>query len=276
MSLNPDDFMVSQYDEEANEKFFGEPDGPSEDEDWLNAEAEAVEESGEEEEFQEEDGEEEVTEEGEEEAVEGEEAAGEVEESEAVELPTQSEPPTQNLEQAQQILQNWEAELEERYTKLMTPDRALQILSDPEKVLPQLLREVHVAAVRDAASMFQQMIPVATQSTMRATMEAEQNERAFFSEHKDLLPLKSEFDDFFTQYRSLPMNTGRVFKDISKEAAYVFRARKGLVREDAKAPVRNRPAPPPALGGASSVPVSARRAENPFADLAEEFMQEDI
>jgi hypothetical protein len=269
--MNPDDYMVSQYDEEANEGFFSDPD----DEDaanWLNAfeeeelEAEEAEEAEEGEDVPDE---EEEVESGEEETEE------DAEEEPLAPVVEETQPAVQDPEQARQVLQSWETELEERYQKLLTPEKALQILSDPEKVLPALLKEVHVAAIRDAASMFQQMLPVATQSNMRQMMEAERNEQEFFSEHKDLLPVKSEFDSFFMQYRSLPVNAGRGFKDISREAAYVFRARKGMVKEGREKPTRNRPAPPPAIGGASSVPVSARQ-NNPFAGLAEEFLQEDI
>ena len=271
--LNPDEYMVSQYDEEANANFFDNADEESAS-DWLDDEADAEEEVVpiEEEEVEEE-----------EEESEGdyeEESEGTAEEEtpeEAVVSPVEDESTAQapDHEQARQILQNWETELEDKYQKLITPEKALQILSDPEKVLPELLKEVHVAAIRDAATMFQQMLPIATQTNMRQVMDAEKNEQEFFSEHKDLLSHKKEFDQFFMQYRSLPVNAGRGFKDISKEAAYVFRARKGIVREGREKSTRVRPAPPPALGGASSVPSSARQT-NPFASLAEEFMQEDI
>ncbi|NJM09624.1 MAG: hypothetical protein HC883_01600 [Bdellovibrionaceae bacterium] len=273
--LNPDEYLVSQYDEESNANFFDSADEESASE-WLgDGTDEGEEDIPEEEEEEEVENEEEVEDEeaSEEDEEDGKEDASEEEGSSSVE----SEPTAQvpDPEQARQILQSWETELEGKYQKLITPEKALQILSDPEKVLPELLKEVHVAAIRDAATMFQQMLPIATQTNMRQVMDAEKNEQEFFAEHRDLFPHKKEFDQFFMQYRSLPVNAGRGFKDISKEAAYVFRARKGIVREGKEKPTRVRPAPPPALGGASSVPSSARQT-NPFASLAEEFMQEDI
>jgi hypothetical protein len=273
IEMNPDDYMVSQYDEEANAGFFSNP----EDEEALNWLDEVEGEETEVDIPEEEEVDAEEAEEGEEEGEEAEVGEEEAEEPAEVEetVPVVEQPAAPDPEQAKQILQDWETELETKYKTLITPDKALQIISDPEKVLPALLKEVHVAAIRDAAAMFQQMLPIATQSNMRQMMEAERNEQEFFAEHKELLPHKKEFDQFFGQYRSLPMNTGRDFKDISKEAAYVFRARKGIAMEGKVKSTKVRPAPPPAIGGTSSVPVSARQ-NNPFASLAEEFMQEDI
>jgi hypothetical protein len=274
--LNPDEYLVSHFDLEANQDFLTNIDEDDEGyNEWGGSEvpAEVVDEEpapAEEVEV-----EKEVVAEEPEEPEEPTPVEEEVVAEAPAAQPTESTEPTYTQEQLQDVFKNWSADVERGYKELVNPDIALQVLSNPEEVLPRLLTEVHTRALRDATAMMQNMIPQATQANLHQMVEARTNEELFFAQHEDLKTHKAEFDNFLFEYRSLPRNTARDFRDISQEAATVFRAMKGLHREvvQQEPEVQRRP-PPPAIGGA--VGSGPKVETNPYAALAEDFLREDM
>lgn len=165
----------------------------------------------------------------------------------------------------------------------ITDDQLPEILVNPEKVLPKLLAQAHMNAVRDTLQLVQQSMPQMFEQVTTHKANTQKSVDAFYSEWPELN--KPEYQQQIAAsvvaYRKA--NPQATAEQVIKAGGALACISLGL-----PVPDRFTGATTPALGAAAPVSVprqpaapagavtpSAPRSENQFTQLAEEFLSDE-
>lgn len=169
-------------------------------------------------------------------------------------------------------------ELESMYA--IDEDSATALLTEPEVVLPKLAAKVHMEVLESSMRAMQAMMPVMMQQVQQHTEINTRAKNLFTSINPDLVD---------PAYEPHIMQFGQVYRNVNKTASpeEAARAIGALVRSAlgiAQTPApAGQPAPvqvqapvpfTPARGGGSGA-ARVGQSDNPFTQLADEFLRED-
>ena len=171
-------------------------------------------------------------------------------------------------------------ELEGMYA--IDEDSAAALLTEPEVVLPKLAAKVHMEVLENAMRAMQAMVPVMMQQVTQHTELNTKAKNLFTSVNPDLA------DPAYEQHI---MQFGQVYRSVNRTASpeeaaraigALVRSALGIAQPQGQAPAHQAAAPAvatpvpftPARGGGSGV-TRAQATDNPFVQLADEFLRED-
>lgn len=100
----------------------------------------------------------------------------------------QPEAPVQQFtrEQVAAAEQAYMAQLSQMYSASIDPDTALQLQTEPEKVLPQFAARLHLDVMKTVMAQVQAMVPNVVQTANRATVRESQAQDMFFGAWPEL------------------------------------------------------------------------------------------
>lgn len=190
--------------------------------------------------------------------------------------PATAEPSKEKMEElvAQQV-----SRLEESYA--IPQELVLDLHAEPEKVLPKLAARIHAQVVNDLVRVFEARLPQALEQINARTQKEQEARTMFYTRWPEL-----------KQYEAQVLKAGAMFREINPTATAADTVEKvgqlvyaslglqlpqapGSVTPPAAQPAPQAPAFTPAMPGAAGVPVVPTTAQNPFTQLANEFLMGD-
>ena len=165
----------------------------------------------------------------------------------------------------------------------VSDDDAAALLTEPEKVLPKMAARLHMEVLENAMRAVQAMVPTMIEQVQRSSEVNTRAKSLFTSVNPDLAD---------PRYEPAIMQLGQTFRKVNPtaDAETAAKAIGALVRSAlnipapqanvggvAQTPPAIAPAPVPFTpargGGGASIPAGT---SNPFAQMAEEFLNEDM
>jgi hypothetical protein len=191
---------------------------------------------------------------------------------------TQELTPEQQEQQAKEFRQRAVANLAEQYAKELTDEDKAALLTEPEKILPQLLARATFDGIQIAQRLAQASMEQQMPAMQRRQAEIAQAETEFFTANPDLA--KPEYQASVVQMaqtaRALLPKGSRA--EVAAKAAALARAHLGLPTPGAVVAAQPAPAAPaaparpfsPAAPGGASPgrPAAGTKTENPWEELA--------
>lgn len=192
----------------------------------------------------------------------------------------------QQKEEPQFSDEDFQKQLQEHY-KLSDEDvKALQ--QDPERALPELLPKMaatlHMNVMKQYAQAMEQSLPQYVQGVQQQMQAQEKAANDFYSKWPELKGKdEAEVARIVQTYRQV--NPQKSVEEVIEGAGRMAMLQFGLPLEGTgqakQTPPKQTPPPPPAQPGGSpsagqGEAQSSQNSGNPFADLAEEIMREDI
>ena len=200
--------------------------------------------------------------------------------TQAQEIATEEVPAARNPEQEAQVLGQLQEALSKQY--VLSEEQADLLVTDPNKVVPQLLAQMHMNVLSHALRMVQESLPQQfTQHTERALAEQKLNDQ-FSAAFPDLSLSDKEVNQAVTQAVALvktQMPKATMEEKIQRVGA-LTRALLGKPAPTAQAvqqPV-SRPAAPQPVSPSRTAPASRSStapAKDQWAGLIDEFTRED-
>lgn len=200
--------------------------------------------------------------------------------TQAQEIATEEVPAARTPEQEAQVLGQLQEALSKQY--VLSEEQADLLVTDPNKVVPQLLAQMHMNVLSHALRMVQESLPQQfTQHTERALAEQKLNDQ-FSAEFPDLSLSDKEVNQAVTQAVALvktQMPKATMEEKIQRVGA-LTRALLGKPAPTAQAvqqPV-SRPAAPQPVSPSRTAPASrsyTAPAKDQWAGLIDEFTRED-
>jgi hypothetical protein len=202
--------------------------------------------------------------------------------------PGVQETPQETPEQIRQRIETARSEYYQALTKHYAIDleTAQRVLTEPEKVLPELLSRVHLNATEQAVpaaiAQMQQIVPMMLQQMV----EAEKNKAYFYKQWPKLDHHRAEVEQMLISYSQMPQNRGKPWAQVTTEVGAMasmhfklplmesFESTGALPQPAAPPAAAVSPPPPPPVAGA---PISGPPTQdsNPFVQFANAILEED-
>jgi hypothetical protein len=204
--------------------------------------------------------------------------------------PVAPEVPQETPEQIRQRIETARTDFFQALTRhyAIDAETAQRVLTEPEKVIPELLSRVHLnvaeQAVPAAVAQMQQIVPM----MMQQMVEAEKNKAYFYHQWPKLESHQAEVEQMLTSYSQMPHNRGKPWAQVTTEVGAMasmhfklpvmeaFERTGGAQAQQPNAPPPPAvsPPPPPPVAGA---PISGPPAQdsNPFVQFANAILEED-
>lgn len=201
----------------------------------------------------------------------------------ATEVKEEKKPEEKTPAQPSQITQedysNQRSKLVEEMTKAYSLDdqAAAALVTEPEKVLPRMLAELHMTVYEQAVQTVANMIPQMFAAQQNAVKVTEQNRNAFYEKWPMLKEHEGDVLRVATQYRQ--MNPGATLEQaIQDVGAHVIIQKRipvpglTITNETATPAKANQPFRPAATGGSTTPPP--KQDTGKFANLINEFEED--
>ena len=209
------------------------------------------------------------------------------------EQPQQPQQPTQEQQQPQQPqwdpeeaarqVEAWEKSLEPAYA--ISQEDADLLLTDPDKVLPRMAARLHRNVMESVMHSFQQFVPSVVHATVHQREAVNQAKETFYSKWPDLRQHEQLVEQVATMQRQLnpQLSMEELHRQVGLQASVMLQLPIPGVTDQAPAetppadpnvqPAPQTPPPPPPRG-AGHVPPPPRPPQNPYTQLAEEFIED--
>lgn len=200
--------------------------------------------------------------------------------TQAQEIATEEVPAARTSEQEAQVLGQLQEALSKQY--VLSEEQADLLVTDPNKVVPQLLAQMHMNVLSHALRMVQESLPQQfTQHTERALAEQKLNDQ-FSAEFPDLSLSDKEVNQAVTQAVALvktQMPKATMEEKIQRVGALtrVLLGKPAPTAQAVQQPV-SRPAAPQPISPSRTAPASrsyTAPAKDQWAGLIDEFTRED-
>jgi hypothetical protein len=161
-----------------------------------------------------------------------------------------------------------------------TKDKGGLLLTEPEKVLPELAAELHMQVLESAVYGIMAQVPQIVQNVIAMQHTTERNEASFFAAWPQLAAKKVEAMPLITRFAPIyrQANPSASMEDFTREVGSMVMVALRIAPTGAVEPP---PATPPAVfapavpGAGGAPPTGTPAPKNQWEQLQEEFLQED-
>jgi hypothetical protein len=150
-----------------------------------------------------------------------------------------------------------------------------RIMTEPETVLPRLMAQMHANIYEAAVQTVVSQLPQIMQMVTTRETESAKAKSAFFERWPDLAPFEQELIPMVQTYRAL--NPGAPVQTLIEQVGASAMFMKGLVPADGAPPApAGTPFTPATAQGGRPAAAPNMAPANPFTDLTNEILQEDM
>lgn len=164
------------------------------------------------------------------------------------------------------------AALEKMYQ--LKDEDAQALVTEPERILPKLLAQLHMQATKGMLQSMQTAVPQIVQRTQSATQVETEARQAFFKENEDLA--KPEYEQAILQMGTMfrQVNPTAPREEAVKKIGELVRVSMGLPAKTASQPLESSAAPVPFTPARGGTGGAVKAPDNVWAALAAEFEQD--